>query len=942
MCAQQLCGCMKKVYLVLQNIEIKSFVIFLSIILLGFSASSQSIVGKIVDKNTGEALVGVTVSVKGTTIGTSTDLDGKYDLRVSPGTYSLKIKYISYKEIELTGVEVKAGENTYQNVSLEEISNAIGEVEIRGEAKKESMSAINVERKNAVVVSDGVSSEQFRKTPDRNVSDVLKRVSGASIQENKFAIIRGMNDRYNAAYLNGAPLPSTESDRKAFAFNIIPSNLIDNLMIYKAPAPDMQADFAGGVIMINTKNIPDEKSSVLNFSVGYHSITTFNTFSHFRNSKTDVLGFDNGTRKIPVNENFREGLKPADYVSITKKFNNDWKLYDKSAAPNSSLSYTWGRSFKHHKNSFGTLASFSYSNSNKYTEIEQKKFRYDDNNLDQYFTDEQITNNVSFGALLNFGYRLKKKHVVTIKNLFNINTDNMTTLRNGLISGENSIYTRSYSNIYSQNRIFSSQITGDHLLNKKNHKITWVLNAGNVFRSMPDYRIVSYAGEGENTNEYALVVNNNLFSTSSGRFYSDMNEMIFSGTANYILPFKIRFSKNEFKAGIFAQSRDRKFTSRYFTYYGPNGVLGTPETNLGESNINESGVYMKEQSSPARDNYDALANLYAGYLMMDTRIFKDFRFVYGVRYEDYHQKINTADGSNLPLVIDSTYRNFFPTINFTWSVTEKANVRLSAGKTVNRPEFREMASFPFFNFSLNSNLAGNTRLQPAKIWNYDARWEWFPSIKEVVSLGAFYKKITDPIELAIDVNQVSLRTFGYDNQKSADNYGVELEYRRSFDFLKKMTGKKAWENLTFFTNLSLIKSTITFKETSAAVKDRPLQGQSPYVINAGLQYSDVEKGWGMNLNYNKIGKRIAFVGAPKLAKFGLDIYENPRTVIDLQLSKTLKHWDIKLTAGDLLAQDLIFYQDISDNGKYDSDKDNTIYKYKMGQSVTVSAAYKFK
>lgn len=937
---------MKKLNLLLQTTVFKVFVICsLFSFSLSIAVAQSKITGKVQDKNTGEALVGVTVSIKGTTNGTSTDLDGKYELEVTPGSYTLSVRYIMFKELVLENIKVIANEVTYQDILMEETSSdgkELGGATVTAEAKKESMAAINLERKNAVTVSDGVSSEQFRKTPDRNVSDVLKRVSGTSIQENKFAIIRGMNDRYNAAYLNGAPLPSTESDRKAFAFNIIPSNLIDNLMIYKSPAPDMLGDFAGGVIMINTKSIPEAKTSQFNLSLGTHSLTTFQPFSHFRNSKTDVLGFDNGTRSMPETKNYRDGLEKNEYVNFTKKFNNDWKIYNKTALPNGNMSYSWGRSFKHHKNSFGTMATFTYANSNKFTQVDQKKFRYEDNNLDQNFTDKQYTNNVSFGALLNMGYKFKKKHIVTVKNLFNLNTDDITTLRTGLSSGENLYYNRSYSNIYSQNRIFSTQITGEHLLNeKKKHRLNWVLNGGEIFRSMPDYRIASYSGEGDNSNDYAMSVNNNQFSASSGRFYSNMNERIFSGTINYSVPFKFKFTKNEFKAGVFSQLRNRDFTSRYFTYFGPWGLTGTPDKNLGESNISENGVYMVEQSSPARDNYNAVAKLNATYLMMDTRLFKDFRVVYGVRYENYHQKINTADGTNMPLVIDSTYSNFLPSLNFTWSLNSKSNFRLSAGKTVNRPEFRELSAFPFFNFNLNSNISGNTHLQPSKIWNYDARWELFPNSKEVISVGVFYKKITNPIEMSIDVTQVSIRTFGYANQKSADNYGVELEYRKSFDFLTKATGYKAFESISFFTNLSFIKSTITFNALSAALTNRPLQGQSPYVLNSGLQFNHQKSGWGANISYNKIGRRIAFVGAPKLAKWGLDIYENPRTVIDLQISKSYKKWDYKLTAGDLLAQNLIFYQDNNQDKKYTSDSDNTIFNYKMGQTVTAAIAYKF-
>ena len=936
---------MKKLNIHLQNLRFQTSILFILLSLLTHLAFAQSkIIGKIIDKTTGEALVGVTVSINETTIGTATDLDGKYELKVKPGTYNLLVRYIMFKELIVSGIVVKENETVIQDMVIEEISKtgkALDEAVVYTKAKESSYEAINIWRKNAVSVGDGITNSQFTKTAARNVSDVLKLVTGASIQENKFAIIRGMNDRYNAAYLNGAPLPSTESDRKAFAFNIIPSNLIDNLMIYKGPSPDMTGDFAGGIIMINTKSIPDTKTSTLNFSIGSHSLTTFQKTSHFRNSKTDVLGFDNGTRKMPVNENFREGQPISEYIDFTKKFNNDWKIYEKTAMPNSNLSYSWGRSFRHHQNSFGTLASFTYSNSNRTTMVEQKKFRYEDNNLDADLKDNQYTNNVAFGALLNFGYKLKKKHIFTVKNLFNLSTDNITTTRTGLSSNDNLYYIRSYSNIYSQNRIFSTQLAGDHLLNEKKHKLNWVLNAGSIFRSMPDYRIVSYWSDEENSKDYNLLVNINQFSGSTGRFYSNMTERIFSGTVNYIIPFKFFITKNEFKTGLFSQTRSREFTSRYFTYYGPWGITGNPETNLGEGNIKENGVYMVEQSSPARDNYNAVSNLNAAYLMMDTRLFKDFRFVYGVRYENYHQKIKTANETNMPLTIDSSYSNFLPSLNFTWSITEKTSLRLSAGKTLNRPEFRELAAFPFFNFNLNSNIAGNPNLQPAKIWNYDIRWELFPKSKEVISIGAFYKKLTNPIEMSIDVTQVSMRTFGYSNQESAENYGLELEYRKSFGFLTKITRIKLFEKLTFYSNLSLIKSKIKFGPLSVALADRPLQGQSPYVLNMGLQYTDTN-GWGFNVSYNKIGRRIAFVGAPKLAKWGLDIYENPRTVIDIQISKSFKRWDYKLTIGDLLAKDLVFYQDLNSNKKYNEESDNTIFRYKMGQSISAAIAYKFK
>lgn len=924
----------------------QNYLLFISFLFLTvISAKAQSrITGKITDRVTNEALVGVTVAVKGTTIGTSTDLDGKYTLTLKPGTYDLIFRYIQYKTIEISGIKISEKEVLQKDIILEELSfngKELTEATISAQAKKESVAGINLERKNAATVSDGISNEQIKKTPDRNVSDALKRISGTSIQENKFAIIRGMNDRYNAAYLNGAPLPSTESDRKAFSFNIIPSALIDNIMIYKAPSPDITADFAGGLIMINTKNLPESKISVFNFSFGSHSLTTFKEFSSFRNSKTDILGFDNGTRSLKETRNYRDGLSKSEYVDFTRKLNNDWKIYNSTAMPNLSMAYTWGKSFLHHKNSFGTIFSVNYSNNNRYSAIAQNKYRYEDNNTDQNFIDKQYLNNVSFGALLNLGYKLKKKHIISLKNLFNINTDDVTTLRTGLGSGENQVFIKSYSNIYNQNRIFSSQLSGEHSISDKEHKVMWVLNAGEIFRSVPDYRIATYSGEGSNTDEYSLAVNNNMFSTSSGRFYSDMNERIISGNLSYSIPFEIKKVKNVFKTGVLSFYRFRDFKSRYFTYYGSWGISGSPENNLSENNINENGVYLVEQSSPARDNYTAEAFNNAAYAMFDTKILKSLRIVYGVRYEKYHQKVNTANGTNLPLVIDSTYINLLPSLNLTWNYKEKTNFRISAGKSLNRPEFRELSAFPFYNYNLNSNIAGNPSLQPATVWNYDLRWEYFPTNKEIISAGMFYKKINNPIEMSIDVTQVSLRTFGYANQHSASNFGFEFDLRKNLDFIGKMVGISILKDFVFNANITLIKSAITFNKLSPAVENRPLQGQSPYIINTGLQYNDTKSGWGANISYNKTGRRIAFVGAPKLAMWGLDIYENSRTVIDFQISKSFKKWDYKLTAGDLLGKDIVFYQDNNKDKKYNVNSDNTIFNIKAGRTVSAGISYKF-
>ena len=227
-------------------------------------------------------------------------MDGKYIIQnLQPGVYKISAKYISYKSKLIDGVTVKAGEVTNLNIILEENTTDLKEVIISASYNRESVNTLLLEQKNAVAVSDGISADAIKRTPDNNASDVMKRISGASIQENKFAVIRGLNDRYNLAFINGAPLPSTESDRKAFSFDLFPSNMLDNLVIYKTATPDMPAEFAGGIIQISTKEIPEEGFISASASGSYNSITTGKTKLASEGSKTDWLGYDNGLRDIP-------------------------------------------------------------------------------------------------------------------------------------------------------------------------------------------------------------------------------------------------------------------------------------------------------------------------------------------------------------------------------------------------------------------------------------------------------------------------------------------------------------------------------------------------------------------------------------------------------------------------------------------------------------------
>lgn len=380
------------------------------------------------------------------------------------------------------------------------------------------------------------------------------------------------------------------------------------------------------------------------------------------------------------------------------------------------------------------------------------------------------------------------------------------------------------------------------------------------------------------------------------------------------------------KTGAYVQHRSRVFNSRQFIYGPITGGFfsqAEPSKDLAADKISPTGLYLIDKTRD-KDDYTAFSALGAAYAMAENQLplFKkagksyDLKVIYGVRVEQFTQVLKSREATkrNVYLANPGTNVDWMPSITSIIPVSKKSSVRMAYSKTLNRPELRELAPFAFYNFSINSEILGFTNLQRATIQNYDLRYEFYSNKEDMVSIGVFKKRINNPIEFSLDPTQTQIRTFTYQNQRIANNKGLELEVRKNFGSLTKLIGAKWLKNFTFYGNVALIKSEVRFD----SVNTRTLQGQSPYVINASLFYQN-KKGWQLNASFNKIGQRIAYIGLPvSSAKFGLDIYEYGRSVLDFQIAKNIgKSGMFRLTLGDLLAQKSVFYQDMNHNGKYD-------------------------
>ncbi len=906
-----------------------------------FSLNAQSqISGKIQDKKTGETIIGATVVIEGTSNGQVTDMDGNFTLEVAPGTYNLVISYVSYQTSKVL-VIVKANEITNINVILEEAKTEMKEVVIVAKAERSSSVALMIERKKASQVSDGISADLIRKTPDRTTSDVLKRVTGASIQDNKFVIIRGMNDRYNAGYLDGALLPSTESDRKAFSFDIVPANLLDNLTIYKSGTPDLMGDFGGGIIKINTKAIPERLAQNLLVGGQMHSLTTFNDFFQYKRYTEESFNLTSKERNIPIfdegglkiNSVFPNAEDKSRLADISSKFNNDWSNTNVSATPNSRFSYSIGMPIQlGNDRKLGLVFALNYANTRRISLGNINS--YDGAGQTSSFNDKSYFQNINSGGLLNINY-VSTNTQLNFRNLLNYNTDNNTIQRTGIGNIQDALTVQNSANLINHNRLYNGIISLKQMIGDNYCTLNTSINYSNINRQVPDYRIVSYT-KSPDFDEYRLSLGD-FFNSSTGRFASNLKEDIKGGTVELTKSINTKSINTDIKIGFLNQTRNREFWGRSFVYSGnPSTNTMDPAQDLGATSIGNNKLFLIEKTSNDLAYYTGNSNLNAAYVMADQKFSDKLTTVYGVRMEHINLSVDNNKVNTSIANINET--SWLPSINATYALNENINIRADYFASLNRPEFRELAPFAFYVFDKNAEIRGNRDLKIAKLDNYDLRFELFPSGNQIISVGGFYKNITNPIEQSIDITQTST-TFTYDNQKSAKIYGLEFEIRKGLDFI----GLSIFKNFTVYSNLSLMSSKLTFEDGSQSLQDRPLQGQSPYILNLGLQFDDKVNGWFGSIGLNKFGRRIAYVGVdPKFGETRQDIYENPRTVLDMQVGKNIKRFNLKFTIGDLFHNDLVFYQDANLDKKYDTtSSDRLIFKYNNGFTSTLSLGFSF-
>jgi TonB-dependent receptor len=892
-------------------------------------------------------LIGATVYIEELGKGTMSDLDGNFSIQNIPsGVYNVRFSFIGYD----TSVESinMVGKSGVVDVSLNPVFLEIGEATVVAQANQQSATQMIALQKRSASVIDGVSSEVFSKTPDAKASDVFKRVGGVTIQENKFVIIRGLNDRYNFAYINGTPLPSTESDRRAFSFDLFPSNMIDNLYVNKSSSPDLSGEFSGGLININTTD--PKEVTYQNFQIGtsFNTMTTFQDFGTYRGSPMDPIGLGSEFRCLPDNiPNTSEfvNLSKQERSELASLIQTDWSTYSRKAPVSSTFQYSVGKNY-----SFGSrtlLLSGAYNYSSQFNTTTTTRRDFEEQSLEvvqkMELNDSVFVHNIANSGLLNFSLLLNPNNTIKLKNFYTINSEDRVNVRQGVREMDNDPrqWERSTNFWYTQNNFLSQQLIGTH--NIINSKLNWNLSYNNVRRDIPNlrrivYRKYSLNEDDPNTEYTAVIQSNGTIPTAAGNmFWSYSDEDLYSAKLDWLRNITLGSFENEVKIGGMYQHRDRNFISRnlgYSQYKPQNGyfdsslLLLDPSQIFSQENMglldNGMGGFKLDESTNVDDSYNANSTLGAGYTSFDTK-YKSFRFIYGVRIENYNQNFfYTEFGSNKPIHINSNITDLLPSFNFVYTINEKTQLRSSVYSSVSRPEFRELAPFTFYNFIQDNIITGNPYLERTKINNQEVRFEFYPDLNEIFSISIFNKNLTNPIELINRTGVSGAPEIYYSNVESAFIRGIEFEGKINLI-----------DNLNLTSNVSLVQSEVDLNGFEGSENGRPLQGQSPYVYNFGLLYN-TQNNWNISASYNMVGPRIFIVGNIQEPS----VWENGRNLIDFQVSKKFGNIEMKFNVRDLLSQDLVMFQDLNGNEKLD-EGDNRWQETRMGSNVNFSLKYNF-
>lgn len=889
----------------------------------GFAyAQTGTIRGTIYEESTGEPLFGVSVLVRETSTGAVTDFDGKFEIKVAPGTYTLQISYISYSTVELTSVVVEDGKvAVISDILMKEEASELETVTIAASAIRTTESAMMSVKRNSPNVLDGITASTFRQIGDGDAASAVKRVTGVSVEGGKYVYVRGLGDRYTKTVLNGMDVPGLDPDRNTIQMDIFPTNVIDNIVVAKSFTAELPADFTGGVVDIETKDFPEEKTFRVSVSGGVNPSMHFNSnYLTYEGSKTDFLGFDNGARAIPTGGSTTvpqygevvgnpNGAKGQEYQSILGGFNKTLGASTKTSPMDFGFGISFGNQIARPKVTWGYNAALTYKNETEFYQnaqynlfakpIESSEFEL--SALERQSGNYGV-NNVLLGGLAGIALKTNaSKYKLNFIHLQNGESKAGTFDFVNTNLGAN-FEAKQYNLEYSQRTLSSILLAGSHFFDGTNWEVNWRLAPTRSVIEDPDVRFTRFRQP------------TNTISTEVGlpvRIWRFLEEYNVNGKVDLTRNLKSFGRDSKLRFGGAYTFKYRDFEIQSFQFVTGNTVLdGNPNTILNQENLfsaeNRNGVRYNPDFIPINPNqYQGFVTNFAGYTSFESNPAKNLKAILGLRVEQFNQYYtgtNQTGTINYDLVEMLDDLDFFPTLNLVYGLKENQNLRFSASRTIARPSFKELSYAEILDPITGRTFIGGMykettnggqdvlwdgNLVSTRINNFDLRWEVFQNRSEMVSFSAFYKTFEKPIEIVqflADPGSFQPRNVG-----NGTVAGVEVEFRKSLKFIAP-----SLENILWTTNVTVTKSQIAMSESELKSRQltaregqeigrtRDMAGQAPYLINTGFAYNNFSNGWEAGIFYNVQGATLNYVG------FGnrTDTYSVPFHALNLNVNKT--------------------------------------------------------
>lgn len=866
-----------------------------------FAQSHGSVAGTVFDGATGNPVPQVLVTVAGGTASAKTDTDGRFVLQLAPGTYRLQFAIEGYFESSIESLTVVAGQQVEAStvVSSRSVGTSVDVLE-KVDASVSTAEAMLVERRLAPVVSDTVSSEEIKETVASDAAGALEKVTGVSIVDDGYVYVRGLGERYSATMLNNSILPTTEPERRVVPLDLFPASLIDSIKVLKTYTPDLPGEFSGGLVQLQTVEFPRGKTFSVGLSGSMNTETTFQRFESYPGGSRDFFGFDDGSRGVPSSIPSERRLFPGSFTpdqlqAFGRAFSPNYEAITRSSIrPSQGVSIAGGNTIGR----FGLVGAFTFSNKpSRHTELQRYLVNAGGGKAEvftEYPDFRSATESIRMGGVVNAAMRLNEANKVVFRNTWTRDSEKEARVFRGLNGGINSVIEDTRLR-WVERGIYSTSVEGEHVIAPlRNSLVRWQMTYSRSTRHEPDLR-ESIRGQREDGSFTFLSL-----PQSGLRFYNDLEDRIYEPLADFSTPFYKGIFSGLVKAGFRATLRDRDFQARRFRFVPirANTLNFSLPTNqlLGPSNIRPDGFEVRENTR-GTDTYQADMKIYGAYAMLDLVMGPRWRVVGGVRFEDAETNVQTIDPlvpGSVPAIATLSNRDPLPGVNVIFALTPKQNLRFGYGRTLSRPDFRELSPFDFTNVLGGFNTVGNPNLRRAKIDNFDGRWEYFMGGDHLIAVSYFVKDFTDPIEVTIQPTTDLRQSFV--NAAGAKNQGIELEFRRNLGFLSDRLIP-----FSLHTNFTVVGSNVDIPSAQALLltsKARPLVGQSRYVYNIIAEWAKPE--WRSQARFfvNTVSRRITDVGT-----FGLpDIYQERQTFLDAAYQYQLAadgKWNLRFTAENL-------------------------------------------